>query len=286
MAAKRWKASDVPDQSGRTVVVTGASSGIGLVTARELARAGAHVVLAVRDRAKGERVAADMTGSVEVRELDLGDLASVRAFASAWSGDLDVLVNNAGVMRVPEGRTVDGFEVHLGTNHLGPFALTTLLLPRITDRVVTVSSFLHAKGRIDLDGRERPYDGAQAYNDTKLANVLFALELQRRLAAAGSPVRSFAAHPGLASTNLLGHVGGFQSLMLPLVGQSPDQGALPTLYAATQDLPGGSYVGPDGFRGLRGHPVVQQPSATARDPELARGLWELSARLTSAGRSR
>ncbi|WNV84656.1 oxidoreductase [Umezawaea sp. Da 62-37] len=288
MAAKQWKASDVPDLTGRKIVVTGASSGLGLVTAREFARVGAHVVLAVRDRAKGERAAEDMTGSVEVRELDLGDLSSVRAFASGWSGDLDVLVNNAGVMRVPEGRTVDGFEVHMGTNHLGPFALTALLLPHITDRVVTVSSFLHAKGRIDpadLYAERLPYDGSQAYNNTKLANLLFALELQRRLSATGSPVRSLAAHPGLSSTNLLGHIGGFQSLMLPLVGQSAEQGALPTLYAATQDLPGGTYVGPDGFRGLRGHPVVQQPSPTARDAVLGRELWELSAQLTSVEHS-
>ena len=174
--------------SGRTVVVTGASSGIGLATTRALAMAGARVVLAVRDVAKGRRAAATLSGDTVVRELELDNLASVRAFAAAWTGKLDVLINNAGIMLVPEGQTVDGFERHIGTNHLGHFALTTLLLPHITDRVVTVSSHLHAVGRLDLEDlswRRRPYRASQAYADSKLANVLFTLELQRRLTSAG-----------------------------------------------------------------------------------------------------
>jgi NAD(P)-dependent dehydrogenase (short-subunit alcohol dehydrogenase family) len=284
MAAHRWTASDLPDLSGRTIVVTGASSGLGLVTARELARAGARVVLAVRDRTKGEQAAATMPGTVEVRFLDLSDLTSIRAFAAAWTGELDVLINNAGIMRVPEGRTVDGFERHLGTNYLGPFALTNLLLPQITDRVVMLSSFLHRQGRIDLEDlnfEHRPYRSWQAYNDSKLADLMFALELQRRLTRADSNVRAFAAHPGLASTNLFGHFGGVQAGVVNLFAQDAEHGALPTLYAATQDLPGASYLGPDGFRHLRGHPTIVQPARAAQDVDVAKRLWELSAKLTT-----
>jgi NAD(P)-dependent dehydrogenase (short-subunit alcohol dehydrogenase family) len=247
MTSQHWTAADLPGLTGRAAVVTGASSGIGLVTARELARAGAHVVLAVRNEDKGQRAAATMTGSVEVRPLDLGDLSSVRAFASAWTGDLDILVNNAGIMNVPEGRTVDGFETQIGTNHLGPFALTNLLLPHITDRVVTLSSFLHEKGNLDLDdlhAERRAYNPAKAYHDSKLANLVFALELQRRLDKAGSAVRSFAAHPGVANTGLFDNFGAIQRRVTSLFAQDAKRGALPTLYAATQDIPGGSYVDP------------------------------------------
>ncbi len=174
-ARRAWTGRDLPDMSGRTVVVTGASSGIGSAAARALAGTGARVVLAVRDRAKGERVAATMTGDTEVRKLELDDLASVRAFAAAWTGDLDILINTAGVMLGPEGRTRDGFERQIGTNHLGHFALTNLLLPYITDRIVTVSSHLHAGGRLDLSDlnwQSRPYQSSQAYSDSKLANIL------------------------------------------------------------------------------------------------------------------
>jgi NAD(P)-dependent dehydrogenase (short-subunit alcohol dehydrogenase family) len=205
MASEKWTAADLPDQSGRNVVVTGASSGIGLVTARELARVGARVVLAVRDTDKGERAAASIPGQTEVRPLDLANLASVRAFGTEWTGTLDILINNAGIMAVPEGRSDDGFELQIGTNHLGPFLLTSLLLPAITDRVVTVSSQLHRQGHIRLDdliGEHRRYNAARAYNDSKLANVLFTLELQRRLTEAGSGVRAVTAHPGIATTSL------------------------------------------------------------------------------------
>src|SRR4051812_42103561 len=283
-----WTAADIPSQAGRTVVVTGANSGLGLVTARELARAGAHVVLAVRDESRGEQAAASIVGEVTVRRLDLADLESVRAFAAGWTGDLHVLINNAGIMMVPAGMTVDGFELQLGTNHLGHFALTNLLLPHVTDRVVTVSSNLHRSGSIDLDDlnwQRRPYSANGAYAQSKLANLLFTLELQRRLTAAGSRVRALGAHPGWAATNLQGRSGsrladGGMKLANLLFAQSDERGALPTLAAATRDLPGGSYLGPDGFHEMPAPPTLvgRPPSASA--PELARLLWEESARLT------
>jgi len=284
----RWTAADIPSQAGRTVVVTGANSGLGLVTARELARAGAHVTLAVRDLARGEQAAATIEGDVTVRRLDLADLESVRAFAAGWAGDLDVLVNNAGIMMVPAGVTVDGFELQFGTNHLGHFALTNLLLPHVTDRVVTLSSGLHRSGVIDLDDlnwQRRPYSANGAYSQSKLANLLFTLELQRRLTAAGSRVRALGAHPGYAATNLQGRSGSrvkdrAMKLGNLVLAQSDERGALPTLAAATRDLPGGSYLGPDGFQELRGYPALVGRTASASDPELARRLWEESARLT------
>jgi NAD(P)-dependent dehydrogenase (short-subunit alcohol dehydrogenase family) len=274
----------IPDQTGRTAVVTGANSGLGLATARALAAAGAHVVLAVRDVAKGE--AADVPGEVEVRRLDLADLESVRGFAENWTGELDLLVNNAGIMAVPAGITVDGFELQFGTNHLGHFALTNLLLPSITDRVVTLSSLMHRVGGIamqDLNWQQRPYDAERAYGQSKLANLLFTLELQRRLTAAGSPVRALAAHPGWAATNLQSHSGNrvkHAALAVGnvLLGGSAERGAVPTLHAATADLPGGSYVGPR--YGLVGPPDRVSRSKGAKDLDLARRLWEASAQLT------
>jgi NAD(P)-dependent dehydrogenase (short-subunit alcohol dehydrogenase family) len=285
-----WTAADIPSQAGRTVVVTGANSGLGLVTARELARAGARVVLAVRDESRGEQAAASIEGEVTVRRLDLADLESVRAFTAGWTGDLDVLINNAGIMMVPAGMTVDGFELQLGTNHLGHFTLTNLLLPHITDRVVTVSSNLHRSGSIDLDDlnwQRRPYSANGAYAQSKLANLLFTLELQRRLNESGSRVRALAAHPGWAATNLQGRSGsrladGGMKLANLVFAQSDERGALPTLAAATRDLPGGSYLGPDGFQEMRGFPTLVGRTPAAGDPELARRLWEESALLTGA----
>jgi len=282
----KWTAADLPDLDGRTVVVTGANSGIGRVAARELARAGARVTLAVRDTGKGERAAADMT--VDVRRLDLADLASVRAFADGWQGDLDLLINNAGVMATPETRTKDGFELQIGTNHLGHFALTNLLLPRIRDRVVTVASNAHRMGSIrldDLNWERGEYKRWPAYGQSKLANLLFTRELQRRLEEAGSGVRAVAAHPGWAATNLQQHTGsaiqnGLMAIGNRLIAQSDEQGALPTLYAATQDIPGDSYVGPDGFQQGRGHPTLVGRSEAARDGATATALWELSEELT------
>src|ERR1017187_3398410 len=287
MTSNNWTAADLPDLSGRTVVVTGASSGLGIATTSELARAGAHVVLAVRNMAKGEEVARTVEGRTEVLHLELTSLASIREFADAWTGNLDILVNNAGIMLVPEGRTEDGFELQIGTNHLGHFALTNLLLPHITDRVVTISSPLHARGRIDIDDlnwERRTYDASRAYADSKQANLLFTLELQRRLSAEGSNVRAVSAHPGIAKTNLGAHLTGFRgavaSIALRVMAQDVEHGALPTLYAATQDLPGNSFVGPNGFSHLRGYPEVVQPSKASQDSELAARLWARSAELT------
>lgn len=292
-SSSKWTAADLPDLSGRVVVVTGASSGLGAVTARELVRAGAHVVLAVRDVAKGMRVAeafpAAAAGSWEVRALDLASLESVRAFAAGWSGPLDILINNAGIMAVPEGKTVDGFELQIGTNHLGHFALTNLLLGHMTDRVVTVSSGAHRIGKVDLEDlnwERRRYRAWPAYGQTKLANLLFTRELQRRLSEAGSGVRAVAAHPGYASTHLQDHTGSrVQDVLMATIGnrlfaQSDEMGALPTLFAATQDVPGDSFVGPDGFMEQRGHPKLVGRTRAAKDTDVARGLWELSERLT------
>jgi NAD(P)-dependent dehydrogenase (short-subunit alcohol dehydrogenase family) len=288
MSTSKWIARDLPRQDGRTFVVTGANSGIGLVAARELGRAGARVVLAVRDTAKGEQAAASIEGETEVRRLDLADLGSVRAFADAWQGDLDVLVNNAGVMAVPEAKTTDGFEMQIGTNHLGHFALTNLLLPYLTDRVVTVSSGPHRMGSINLDDlnwERRDYSRWRAYGQSKLANLLFTLELQRRFDEAGSRLRAEAAHPGYAATNLQSRTGswlqnGSMAIANRLIAQSEEDGALPTLYAASQDIPGNSYVGPDGFMEQRGHPKLVRRNAAAQDAEVAKRLWTLSEELT------
>lgn len=287
-----WTAADLPAQTGRTIVITGATSGLGAVTARELARAGAHVVLAVRDTRRGEALARGLSGSAEVRRLDLADLSSVREFAEGWAGPLDVLVNNAGVMAIPEARTADGFEMQLGTNHLGPFALTNLLLPHITDRVVTVASNAHRRPGVDIDfddlNSTKSYSPWRAYQQSKLANLLFVRELQRRLTAAGSAVTVHAAHPGYAATNLQsGSAGAGQRLVLAianrLVAQSEEQGALPSLYAATQPLPGASYTGPGGRGELRGYPAPAQLSANATDDTKARRLWDASEQLTGVG---
>jgi NAD(P)-dependent dehydrogenase (short-subunit alcohol dehydrogenase family) len=288
MSATKWTPARLGDLHGRRIVITGANSGIGRAAARELARAGARVVLAVRDSAKGEAAAADLPGDVEVRALDLADLASVRAFAAGWEGDLDVLINNAGVMALPEQRTADGFEMQFGTNHLGHFALTNLLLPHVTERVVSVSSGAHRIGGLDLDDlnwERRRYDRWRAYGQSKLSNLLFILELQRRLTAAGSSVRALAAHPGYARTNLQGRTGNpLQHAVMMVanrvIAQSDEQGAWPTLYAATQDLPLAAYVGPDGFQESRGHPTLVGRSRAASDPETARALWERSEALT------
>ena len=284
-------AAELPDQTGRVVVVTGASSGIGTATARALAEAGAKVVLAVRNPAKGTQVARTMTGATEVRALDLENLASVRAFAATWTGSIDILINNAGIMLVPEARTADGFERQIGTNHLGHFALTNLLLPHITDRIVTVSSNAHARGRLDLDDlnwRTRAYRTSQAYSDSKLANLLFTFELQRRLSASGSTVRAVAVHPGMVRTNLFGHRR-VQGAIIDVVGrfamQDPEHGARTTLFAATQDIPGGSFVEPGGFAHLRGAPTLATASAAAYDATMAANLWALSARLTAPAAS-
>jgi NAD(P)-dependent dehydrogenase (short-subunit alcohol dehydrogenase family) len=283
-----WSRSDILDQTGRTVIVTGANSGIGRAAAKAMAAAGARVVLAVRDTDKGATAAATMPGQTEVRRLDLASLASVREFAAAWEGDLDLLINNAGVMVPPLTRTADGFELQFGTNHLGHFALTNLLLEHITGRVVTVSSTGHRFGTIDFDDlnwEHKPYKAWRAYGQSKLANLLFTAELQRRLTAAGSPVLATAAHPGYAATNLQ-----FKSerRVLDIVGvlgnrllaQDEDGGALPTLYAAVADIPGDSFAGPGGFMEQRGAPKLVGRTDAAKDADVARRLWDVSEELT------
>jgi NAD(P)-dependent dehydrogenase (short-subunit alcohol dehydrogenase family) len=282
-----WTAADIPDQSGRTCVVTGANSGLGAVIATELARAGAHVIVACRDVAKGERAVASMPGHVEVRQLDLDDLASVRACAAGLD-EVAVLVNNAGVMATPKRRTKDGFELQIGTNHLGHFALTGLLLDRITDRVVTMSSAAHRMGRIDLQDLNwdhRRYQRWQAYGQSKLANLMFTYQLQRRFTAAQSDRKALAAHPGYAATNLQSHTDSIQDRLMSvtnrLVAQSAEMGALPALYAATfPTVPGGSFVGPDRLFEQRGHPKVVRSSRRSYDAGQAVALWSLSETLT------
>lgn len=270
------------------MIVTGANSGLGRATSKVLARAGAKVVMAVRDVTRGRDVAREIGGQVEVRQLDLANLRSVREFADGWQEPVDVLINNAGVMAVPDRQeTVDGFELQFGTNHLGHFALTNVLLPHLTDRVVTVSSGGHRMGTIvsdDLDWRRRRYRRWGAYGQSKLANLLFTLELQRRLADGGSQVKAMAAHPGLALTNLYRPGNPIMQRVGPVgmrfLAQTEDAGALPILFAATQDLPGASYVGPDGPGELRGAPTLVGRSRAASDPQLARDLWVASERLT------
>lgn len=299
-AQRRWTAADIPDLTGRTFVVTGANSGLGYETSRELARHGGHVVMGVRSRARGEtalhRLAAEQPGaSLELRQLDLADLDSVRAFAETLIADrlgVDVLINNAGVMMPPRTLTAQGYEVQFGANHLGHFALTGLLLRTLhagTDpRVVTVSSALHRRGRIDFDdlNSEKRYSPVGAYSQSKLANLLFAAELDRRLRATGWPVRSLVTHPGYAATNLqssstnrvlnlgikIGNV---------VLAQSAGDGALSQLYAATAaDARGGQFIGPLGLGAMRGRPGVVQPAPAGADPGLAARLWAVSEELT------
>jgi len=280
-----WTA--VPPQHGRRFVVTGATSGIGLETARRLASVGADVVLAVRNVGKGDAVAAALGGAVEVRRLDVADLSSVREFADGV-GPVDVLVNNAGVMGLPYGRTVDGFETQMATNHLGHFALANLLLPRLTDRVVVVGSASHRSGDLDVEDlgwERREYRPYAAYAASKLANLLFLAELQRRLTAAASRLRATGAHPGYTATAIQGGTGSRAFTRLSdvgnrLIGMPAWRGALPTLYAATMDVPGNSYLGPHRARELNGWPTMVGRSRTASDPELAKALWARSESLT------
>jgi NAD(P)-dependent dehydrogenase (short-subunit alcohol dehydrogenase family) len=295
---RKWTERDIPGLSGRLAVVTGANSGLGYWTARGLAGAGATVVLAVRSTVKGEKAAAEIrsvTGAeARVAELDLADLDSVRRFVEGLDSErVDLLINNAGVMAPPRRVTKDGFESQLGTNHLGHFALTGLLLGRLlaapAPRVVTESSTLHRRGTINFDDlqAERGYNRWSAYGQSKLANLMFCFELQRRATAAGSELKSMAAHPGYAATNLQFagptrfYERAFMAVGNRVFAQSAEMGALPALYAATEpDLPGGSYVGPDGRGESRGHPRVVTAAGKAYDEDAARRLWEVSEELT------
>lgn len=278
---------DLPDQSGRTVVVTGASAGIGFCTAQAMAAAGARVVLAVRDVERGRAAAAQMAGRTEVRHLDVSSLASVHEFADA-TDEVDVLVNNAGVLGLPEQRSVDGFELQMATNHLGHFALTLRLLEKVRDRVVVVGSQAHKSARLDvgnLDLTGGAYNGYRAYANSKLACLLFLAELDRRLQEQGSAVRAVGAHPGYTATKIMRstHSGPFNALATvgnSFVGMSPEGGANCVLYAATRDLPGNAYVGPDGPFEMRGRPTLVGRSPKARDAGLARALWCVSASRT------
>lgn len=288
-----WTAAELPSFAGRTVIITGANAGLGEITARELVRVGGHVILAVRNIDKGRAAAARMTdsatgktaGTAEVRRLDLQDLSSVRRFAEDIES-VDVLINNAGIMATKHAVTVDGFEGQIGTNHLGHFALTNLLLPKLTDRVVTVSSLMHHFGYIslkDLNFQSRPYSAWLAYSQSKLANLLFTKELQRRLDGVPTSLRALAAHPGWSHTNLQGNSGrklGDAAVLAVdrIVSTDADFGARQTLYAVSQDLPGDTFVGPR--FGLYGRTQPTWRNWPAKRAGTATALWELSERLT------
>ncbi|CQR59660.1 oxidoreductase [Streptomyces leeuwenhoekii] len=293
-----WTADRIPDQHGRTAVVTGANSGLGLVTATELARRGARVVLAVRDTAAGEEAAHRISGDVEVRELDLAVLDSVRAFAAKLAADhpaIDLLVNNAGLVLLGPRRTsADGFELHLATNMLGHFALTGLLLDNLAAarqaRVVSLSSITHKNAHLDFDDLmfEHGYRAASAYGRSKLATTVFGIELDRRLRAAGSPISSTLAHPGLTRTNLTprawehrGRLGRLAARLGLLVTQPVEQGALPQLRAATEPgVQGGQFFGPSGLWETRGRVTEARLGREAADPAVGRRLWAVAEELT------
>ena len=293
-----WTADEIPDQSGRLAIVTGANSGLGRVTALELARHGAEVVVACRSVEKGEAVAEEIAAvaagpAPSVQALDLGSLDSVRSFAEGFSArQVDLLVNNAGVMMTPRQTTSDGFELQLGTNHLGHFALTGRLLDALrrsdSARIVTLSSNEHRGGKIDFDDLqlESGYSPRGSYQRSKLANAVFAIELDRRLRAASSSAISVFAHPGYSATNLqsTGPTGPAKAVMAltnRVLAQSAERGTLPSLYAATAPgVEGGEYYGPDGFQEMRGHPKKVEAIPEAYDPETGRRLWEASEELT------
>jgi NAD(P)-dependent dehydrogenase (short-subunit alcohol dehydrogenase family) len=300
----KWTTAEIPRQDGKLAIVTGANSGIGLHAARELARAGCTVIVACRSAEKAsstrQRIVQEIpTALVEDGVLDLANLSSIRDFAKAFLATrrpLDLLINNAGVMALPKRMlTADSFELQIGTNHLGHFALTGLLLPALlaasSSRVVTVSSLAHRGGKIRFDDLQwdHGYKPWPAYRQSKLANLLFGKELERRLLKSGSRTQSIVVHPGVSNTSLFsngpGSGGGVASVMAPLIirfiAQSEEQGALPTLYAATDPkAQGGRYYGPDGFREMKGYPVEVKNEAQADDPALAARLWDLSEKLT------
>jgi NAD(P)-dependent dehydrogenase (short-subunit alcohol dehydrogenase family) len=290
-----WTTADIPDQTGRTAVITGANTGLGFETAKALAAKGAQVVIAVRNADKGARAAAQITGDVDVQELDLTSLSSIRAAADALKTRferIDLLINNAGVMTTPKGTTADGFELQFGTNHLGHFAFTGLLLDAVLDvpgsRVVTVSSNGHKLGGAihwdDLQW-ERSYSRMGAYTQSKLANLMFTYELQRRLAPRGKAI-AVAAHPGTSTTDLARNLPrpverAFLAAAPVLFAQTADRGALPTLRAATDpSVLGGQYYGPDGIGQQRGAPIVVASSPQSYDIDQQRRLWQISEELT------
>ena len=292
----RWDASRIADQKGRVIVVTGSTSGIGKEAARVLAKKNSTVILAVRNVSKGEAVAAEIrqeyaSADVSVRELDLASLESVRAFTEGIKRDydrLDVLINNAGIMMCPYSTTCDGFEIQMGTNHLGHFALTGLLMPLLEktegSRIVALSSGAHAMGNIDLtdlNWEKRNYNTQRAYGDSKLANLYFTYELARRLESNGNNPRATAAHPGWTATDLQRH-SGLMRLMNLFLAQDVEMGALPTLRAAFDEAAGqGDFFGPEGMFHMRGYPVAQDSSELSHDQEIAKRLWDVSEELTN-----
>jgi NAD(P)-dependent dehydrogenase (short-subunit alcohol dehydrogenase family) len=295
VSMSRWTADRIGDQTGRVAIVTGANTGIGLETARELVRKGATVVIASRNAAKAERAADDiqrdtLRGEGVVMILDLAHLSSVKSFAADFRrrfDRLDLLINNAGVMMPPPSKTADGFELQLGTNHLGHFALTGLLLDLLLQtkgsRIVNVSSSAHRYGKIDfedLNWEKRDYKAMAAYGQSKLANMLFTLELQRRLAKAGATTLAASCHPGWTATDLQRH-SGLVRFLNPFFSMKPWQGALPTLYAAiSNDVVGAGYYGPDGFMQARGYPTRNEPKEIAKDGAVAKRLWQASEKMT------
>lgn len=289
-----WTTNDIPDQSGKVVIVTGANSGIGYEATRALVKHGATVIMACRNLEKGESalkqiLSENPRGQLDLLKLDLADLSSVQEFAEKFLGEydrLDILINNAGVMATPYGKTNDGFELQFGINHLGHFKLTSLLFDLLkrthNSRVITVSSYAHYFGRMNFNdlNSERFYQKWMAYGQSKLANVLFGYELQRRVSHNGRNPISVVVHPGYAATNLQ-HTTTLFSMLNPIFAQSQEMGALPTLYAATSpDIRGGEYIGPDGFLGQRGYPHQAMSSSPSRDPDDAQQLWEVSEKLT------
>ena len=279
-----WTINNLGNQSGKRVLITGASSGIGMHTANELAAKGATVYAAVRSVEKAQAV---LRPEIEIFYLDLADLGNVYRFVTKFTHEIDVLLNNAGVMATPLKRTPQDFELQMGTNHFGHFALTGRLLPQIKDRVVTVSSMAHHMGKINLDdiNWEKSYSRWPAYGQSKLANLLFTSELDARFKAAGDHRRAIAVHPGYSDTNLQGNTekvlqNKAMRLMNKIIAQSALQGAEPSLYAITEDVPGNSFIGPDGFMGMKGHPTYADRSAAAKDMEMAKALWKLSEELT------
>ena len=280
----------IPDQTGRTAIITGGSSGIGKAAADALAARGARVIIAVRDQTRGRAAAADIGARAESRPLDLSSLASVREFADTIDGPIDYLINNAGFMTATRGVTTDGFEGQFGVNHLGHFALTNLLVGRITARVVTVTSRNYRKAHIDFDDlhwERRPYRPFGAYGQTKLANMLFTRELQRRLTRAGSPVLATAAEPGWAATGFTMTTGRrildrTLGLGTRLLAQNAEGGARPTLLATVGEVPAASLSGP-GLFGVRGPAVLEKVTGEALDDDIARRLWDVSERLTGTG---
>jgi NAD(P)-dependent dehydrogenase (short-subunit alcohol dehydrogenase family) len=292
----KWAPSRLGKLDGKRIIVTGATNGVGLATATALARAGAHVILAVRNLELGAQRAAEMGGDTSVVKLDLADQSSVRAFPDLFDGEVDILINNAGLVAQSRSETVDGFEITLGTNFLGPFALTNLLFDRVRSKIINVGSNAHKSATIAFDdphNRSRKWSAFPAYGRSKLAVMLWGLELDRRLREAGSPITSYLTHPGWVASNLSNVsdkpvMAAFHSVVKAVAGvvaNDLDAGAAPTLYCITEPIPPGSYVGIDSRYGLKGGPTLSGRAAVACDYEGARKLWEFAEKETGTSLS-